>query len=362
MKSLGVFSVLALLLLTQLGCSSGGSDQINYRGTLVTPTLEIPPDLIARSSDNNLVLPGSDVGTAARTGRFVDTGAVELEQRTLPNVEGMRIQGQGDWFWLELDSPPHEVYQQLRAFWAEQGFRLIVDEPAIGVMETEWLSMKPNNESFFASMLASLRSSEYKDMYKTRLQRGPQAEMTMVSVAHRGLEYMLDDDDEEPLWQGELTKGWRLTPADPGKEYEIISRLMLFLGMQDPQVKQELEKIGLFSALAEFYIYDDEEDKIYSYLIVKQGFSQTWNRFIHQMDRLDINLNEVDKDDNEATLILSAREVLPSFAPDQASLNLHLEGSRSTNTTRIEVLNDNGTVNPSNEARQLLQFLLQQLK
>ncbi|MDJ0833114.1 MAG: outer membrane protein assembly factor BamC [Gammaproteobacteria bacterium] len=361
MKRFSALSVLAMMLLTQLACSSGGSNQINYRGSQVTPTLELPPDLIARSTDENLALPGSDVGTAARSGRFVETGALDLELRTLPEIEGIRIQGQGDWYWLEVNSPPHEVYQQLRTFWAEQGFRLAVDEPAIGIMETEWLSMKPNNESFFASILATLRSSEYKDMYKTRLQRGPQPEMSLVSVAHRGLEYMVDEDDG-PQWQGELTKGWRLTPADPGKEYEILSRFMLFLGMQEPQIKLELEKIGLFASRARLAFYDDEDDNSDSYLLVKQGFSQTWNRFIHQMDRLDINLDQVDKDDNEARLIMAAREVLPSFEPDQESLNLHLEGSRSTNTTRIEVLNDNGTVNPSDEARQLLQFLLQQLK
>ncbi len=361
MKRLSAVSVAALLLLTQLACSSGGSDQIDYRGSQVTPTLEVPPDLIARSTDNNLALPGSDLGTPARTGRFVETGAMELELRTLPRIEGIRIQGQGDWYWLEVNSPPHEVYQQLRAFWAEQGFRLKVDEPAVGVMETEWLSMKPNVESFFGSILASVRASDYKDMYKTRLQRGPQTEMAMVTIAHRGLEYMLEGENELRSDEG-FGKGWEMTPADPGKEYEMLARLMIFLGMQQPEVKLELEKIGLFAARARLAFYDEEDVESNTYLLVNQGFEQTWNRFILQMDRLDIGLNELDKDDDEASLVVAARDVLPSFDDEQEMLNLHLEGSRSSNTTLIEVLNENGSVNTSSEARQLLQFLLQQLK
>ncbi len=362
MSRLGVFCVFGLVIVSQLACSSGGSEQINYRDSQVTPTLEIPPDLISRSSDNNLDLPGSAVGTPANSGRFVETGALDIDVRTLPQVDGMQVQGQGDWYWLEVSKPAQQGYPQVREFWAEQGFRLLVDEPAIGVMETEWLPMKSASDSFFSTLLASMRAAESKDQYKTRLQRGPSPATTQVYIAHRGQELVIDDQETGSAAFPGNQRGWKMMPSDPGKEYEMLSRLMIYLGMQQPAVKRELEKIGLFAPRASLANYDDDEDDTHSYLLVKQGFTQTWNRFTHQMDRLNINLQEIKKGDQEASLQIAVNSILPAVKSDQQYFWINIEGADYSNNTRIEVLNENGAVNPSSEARQLLRFLLQQLK
>ncbi len=71
--------VMALMCgLTQQACSTC-SDSNNYRDSVITPTLEIPPDLISRETDKNLVLPGSKVGTSENKGRFVETGNLNSE-------------------------------------------------------------------------------------------------------------------------------------------------------------------------------------------------------------------------------------------------------------------------------------------
>lgn len=67
--------------LTQFGCSTTPDCGINYQDSVITPTLEIPPDLISRSTDKNLALPGSKVGTENNTGRFVETGDLNKEEK-----------------------------------------------------------------------------------------------------------------------------------------------------------------------------------------------------------------------------------------------------------------------------------------
>lgn len=67
---------------TQIACSSSSDEGINYRDSVIAPTLEIPPDLISAESNKNLKLPGSKVGTKENTGRFVETGNLNKDDDT----------------------------------------------------------------------------------------------------------------------------------------------------------------------------------------------------------------------------------------------------------------------------------------
>ncbi|MBT3204631.1 MAG: hypothetical protein HOM14_12525 [Gammaproteobacteria bacterium] len=73
------FLILLACGLSQLACSTNSDEGINYSDSVITPTLEIPPDLIGRESDKNLVLPGSKVGTTDNAGRFVETGNLNTD-------------------------------------------------------------------------------------------------------------------------------------------------------------------------------------------------------------------------------------------------------------------------------------------
>ena len=79
MKLLNLLMAGLLILTVMTGCSFT-KEEVDYENSVITPTLEVPPDLISRSKDKNLSLPGSKVGLPENTGRFVDTGNLNLEQ------------------------------------------------------------------------------------------------------------------------------------------------------------------------------------------------------------------------------------------------------------------------------------------
>lgn len=343
-------------------CSSNPGSELNYKESQITPTLEIPPDLISRdTAEKNRSLPGSDVGTAANRGRFVETGNLNVEVRTLPVVTGMKIDGQGDFHWLAIPDPAEKVYPMIKEFWAEQGFRLLLDEPAIGVMETEWLSVKAGSESFFASIMERLRAAESKDQYKVRLERNSATGGTSIYLAHRGQELILEE--KKVAYANLNPNGWQMTPADPSKEYAMLQRLMLFLGMHNEQVAEELGKIGLFAARASL-VYDEDDEK--HHLIVKQNFSQTWNRLKHQLDRASISSLSETSGDNWGRLTLPTSAMLGidsgELEEDQLKVNVSVEGSSNADQTEIQILNDNGTVNDSDMGGDIRQSLLHMLK
>jgi len=349
--------------LVQVACSTNSGNEINYRESVITPTLEIPPDLISRSTGKNLALPGSTVGTAENTGRFVETGNLNIDMNVLPAIDGLTLEGQGGLYWLLVSKTADKVYPMIKAFWAEQGFQLTQDEPLIGIMETEWLSFKSGSDSFFATLLASMRAAENRDQYKTRIMRNADNEKTLVFLSHRGQELVIDEQSDT-LANTNLKQGWQFVPSDPSKESEMLSRLMIFLGMQDEQIRQELAKLGQFDSRSHIE-FDDEEEQ--PFLTLKHGLDQSWNRLINRMDRLSITVSDLDKKQDKATLVLSATDLAEKGLEQNdnklaGKVFLSLKNSVNSNATRIDILNESGEVSHTEESKQLLNYLLDALR
>ena len=56
----------------------------------------------------------------------------------LPEIDGARIESSGGERWLAVAAEPEAVWPGIRDFWIDQGFTLETEEPAVGVMETNW--------------------------------------------------------------------------------------------------------------------------------------------------------------------------------------------------------------------------------
>jgi outer membrane protein assembly factor BamC len=141
----------------------------------------------------------------------------------------------------------------------------------LGVMETEWTAPKNIEEELSIGdtmdvWLASLTGSDDKTKFRTRLEKGSQANSTEIFISHRNREgvnserleaiararqgtydpstaysipeYKSDDDSKEPTLPGDS----ELTEVDVEVNAEIMRRLLVFLGMQDLEAKKTIEK------------------------------------------------------------------------------------------------------------------------
>ena len=357
--SLNRIWILALVVATtQWGCSSS-SEGISYRDSVITPTLEVPPDLVTPAADKNLELPGSKVGKAENSGRFVETGNLNVEARVLPKVKDISLQHEGGVYWISVKRPVAKVYPLVRDFWAEQGFRLIKDEPLIGIQETEWLGVKSGNDSFFASILASMRAAERRDQYLTRVEpEGDDA--TRIYIAHRGQELVIDEDTTA-LDKTTLKEGWQFVPTDASREVEMMSRLMIFLGMQDEQAKQQLARLGSLQSRSSLQLDRDDQP----YVLVQGGLQQTLNRLRYRMDKMAVDVSAIEQDEREITLQLDSNALLELGViklVETSTVGIRLESSANSNTTRIDVLGKSGSSVHDKQAVSVMNFLVEQLK
>ena len=123
------------------GCSSidglfGGS-KVDYRTQAAkTAPLEVPPDLTQLAREGRFRATADTVSAAGMQSR---AAAVATTTQVAPNAVGdIRLERQGNQRWLIVPLPPEQVWPVVKAFWAERGFALEVENAQTGVLETAW--------------------------------------------------------------------------------------------------------------------------------------------------------------------------------------------------------------------------------
>ena len=239
---------LALLMAGGLvaGCSSPTPGKIDYRSDAKAKqaSLAVPPNMLDESADQRS-LPPQGGETSLSTLKQVQSAAPPSDQsQVLPQVAGMHIQRDGTESWLVIDNrTPDQVWPQVRRFWQEQGFLLIVDQRDKGVMETDWNETHPKiNDGLIRNTLSWATGNSYvtaeRNKYRTRLETSPTGG-TYVFISQKGLSEQLTGTNND-------TSKWEPKPNDPALETEYLKRLMMTLarakpGVPDAQIAAEAD-------------------------------------------------------------------------------------------------------------------------
>ena len=228
----GTSAAAAAVLLSLAGCTSTGlfsSDTIDYRTEAVkTRPLDVPPDLtqLARESRYQTLGGSVSASTAAAAAAAAAPAAATAPAVAIGKLDNMRIERAGQQRWLVVSGQtPEQLWPKLKGFWEQTGFRLTLENPQAGLMETNWSENRaklPNDvlRNTLGKFFGGLYDTGQRDRYRTRIERT--ASGSEIYVAHRGLEEVGADALQE-------TFKWRARPSDPELEAEMLSRLMLVL-------------------------------------------------------------------------------------------------------------------------------------
>ena len=226
MTALAIATSLACLT---SGCSSLEEEKINYKSaSKQLPTLEVPPDLTQLKRDSRYQINGA---TSASTLAAANAGTARTanDSGTAINQAGeAKIERIGNQRVLSIALSPDAVWEPLRSFWKDNGFTLNLDQPELGIMETDWAENRAKLPQDFirntiGKVLDALYSTGERDKFRTRVERT--AKGLEITVTHRG---MLE------VYTGPMgsSTAWTPRPADPELEIEFLRRLMLKLGGQ----------------------------------------------------------------------------------------------------------------------------------
>lgn len=237
-----VVSVAMLMLLTQLlGCSSSKiSDAIPDQRLLYKQqreageNLEIPPDLTAGTYNDALDIP--DAGGAPTTFSEYSGGRAQRQRvassgDVLPSVPNVKLERRGSDRWINAQASPQSVWPKVVAFWREQGILLVEQDPAVGLMRTDWLDNRAEIRKDFVTRMVSkvvegVYSTSTRDQYSLRIEEGIKDGTTDIHITHRGMAERLVTN---AIGDGSRTI-WEPSGSDTEKEAEMLRRLMVYLG------------------------------------------------------------------------------------------------------------------------------------
>jgi outer membrane protein assembly factor BamC len=186
------------------------------------PLLDVPPDVAQLSRSGSDARPKSVAASAYASERaqpFVQPTAVRA-------VGDIKLEGDGTDQWLSIGRSPDALWEPLKSFWQESGFLLSIEDPARGVMETDWAESHANVpgdlvRDAMGKLVDSRHSTGELDIFRTRLERT--ASGTEIFVTHRGMHENVRDTPGTPA-------GWQAQPADIALESEYLRKMMLALG------------------------------------------------------------------------------------------------------------------------------------
>jgi outer membrane protein assembly factor BamC len=371
----GVAAFLALALVVGLaGCGSMPrfgkivkDRKGDYKSARSLPSLEIPPDLAAPGQAESLEVPDlpeeATTYSSYRGGVGATSGSVSpTREAVLTEPQTVRLERAADQQWLVVKAEPEQVWPKVREFWVKNGFALDVEDPKIGILETEWAENRADIPQdpirrVLGRVLDSVYSAATRDKFRVRLERGTDPGTTEVYLTHRGM---------EEVSQGESFV-WQPRPSDPELEAEMLKRLMVALGVEDRgAVLASAEPQAARAAMGR----SPEGTPV---LTLNEDFSRAWRRTGLALDKVGFTVEDRDRSKG----VYYVRYMPPDEGTKKGFLSrlafwrdddkrkrdeylVSLTGDGET--TRVAVLDMQGQPEKSRTAQRIVELLYGELK
>ena len=283
--------LLCAVTLSLTSCKSVTSnDTVDYKGSGAVrgPNLSYPPDLITAQADRRYIVQDG-TATMSEYNAAVKKSS-QMRSNVMTGIPGMRIARDGERRWLVVEKPAPELYPQVKDFWQENGFLLVVDSPSTGIMETDWAENRAKiAQDWIRSTLGAAIDSIYdtgeRDKYKTRLEVSKPGE-TEIYITHRGAVEKCVTDATTTACNYTI---WTPRPNDPELEAVFLARLMERLGMTQEQAKALLATpVGPKTPKAKFV----QEDNNKGYIELSTGFDRSWRDIGLALDRSNFTVED----------------------------------------------------------------------
>jgi outer membrane protein assembly factor BamC len=289
-RHIAILGLVIIAAATLTACKSvTSSDTVDYKstGAVRGPNLSYPPDLITAQADRRYIVQD---GTATMSEyNAALKKSVQMRNNVMTGIPGMRIARDGERRWLVVEKSATELYPQVKDFWQENGFLLVVDSPSTGIMETDWAENRGKiPQDFIRATLGKVLDSLYdtgeRDKYKTRLEVSKPGETEIYITQKGALEKCVTEATSSCI-----STVWNSRPNDPELEAVFLARLMERLGMSQEQAKAAVAiPLGPKTPKAKFV----QEANNRGYIELSVGFDRSWRDVGLALDRSNFTVED----------------------------------------------------------------------
>jgi len=361
---------LAVITLLLQACSNQ-AERVYEESSFGVP-LEVPPDLTTPSNQDDLSflnnLDESAIFTKNKSSCPCESAEANLP--VLPEQEHIGLGRDGALRWLVLQGEPRNIWPWIRDFWLKNNFKLSIEDPVIGLIETDWRQQRKNLpvEEYQGNIKVAeqdtVESKIYavptREKYRVRLERGERPGTTNVFLSHRGVELLAD---------GKMIV-WKLRSSDVELEAEMLTRLMVYLGGERKKLGGPLASTNQHLNIASLI----KDESGHPMMKIDMEFSSIWRRIGLILDRMNFLIE--DRDRSVGTYHLRFKDPLKNddvkeekgwfsgwFSSDTAeSTNLQIVLRDEGTATHITVHDQDGKFSSEEKARRLLQEMINHLQ
>lgn len=298
-------AIYTLLLTSLAACDSIPfiNNTSDYKAAGRSRPLEVPPDLTASPTSGEYSIPGSTNYSTYSQAQGEQEAAVE---KVLASPDGVRLEKAGAQRWLVVNAPAEKIWPVIREFWTDMGFAVRVENAQLGVMETEWIDSEAikkdesgNLGDKFDKWLDKLSGYADKKKFRTRLDRGNEANTTEIYMTHRSVTGAPDDGKNRVQTQlGEIDTGYKpgaktaveADARDAELDAELLRRLMVKLGVEEQKSKSILAEAVTLKRAEVVKEADGSAT-----LILNDAFDRAWRRVGLALDRIGFVIEDKDR-------------------------------------------------------------------
>ena len=257
--------------------------KIDYKSSASAPALEIPPDLTTPAYDDRYFATTASGAAAAR--------AAGKSSEILPPNPDARLVRAGSERWIVVKATPDAAWNALREFWTQNGFVVALEQPALGIMETDWAENRaaaPQSglAKYVGKYVEFLTDTYRRDKFRTRIERGTEPGTVEIYISHQGAAQLptktKGGSPEDWVWQP--------TPPNPELEAEFLSRLLVQFGTSAPAAATAVAALPQQPVRARIEKGSDGATR----LVVDDAFDRAWRRVGLALDRTGFTV--VDRD------------------------------------------------------------------
>ncbi|BCL75048.1 lipoprotein [Jeongeupia sp. HS-3] len=295
------------------GCSSDQmmlQRKVDYRSgsdNVSNNTLEVPPDLTAPASNPGYVIPERSNTVSLATQTATKGGASAAVAAPVPNTATTgilpastkaKMVEAGGQRWLVVQGDAKKLWPEIHQFWLDNGFLLKIDNPQLGIMETDWLENRANLPADWVTKLLrkvadSFISTGELDKFRTRIENGSQPGTTEIYLSHRGMQEVYKDNGSTDTSRlGNETSDsktiWVPRKADPELEAEMLALMLQRFGMTPEQAATVVKKPANAAVFAS--LNDDA-----TALKINDNYDRAWRRVGLALDRIGYVVTDRDR-------------------------------------------------------------------
>ncbi|MCU7800236.1 MAG: outer membrane protein assembly factor BamC [gamma proteobacterium symbiont of Lucinoma myriamae] len=257
--------------------------------------LEIPPDLTTATYDEMMVVP--DINTGGGSASYQDyakerQGNRVVVDKVLPEQNNIKLIREGeDVRHLVITGTKDQVWEKMREFWLNSGMLIKRENPATGILETEWAENRADiPQDFIRSTLSLVLESFYsagtRDKYRVRIEDSGEDNQINLFLTHYGMEEVIENETTERTI-------WKPRPRDPELEAEMLGRMMVYMGVEEQKAKALLARSAT-KKVDRATISRNAQGN--SRLVVKETFPRAWRRTGVALDRINFVVEDRDRE------------------------------------------------------------------